>query len=244
MSEYDDLDDLGNLDDAGDDVDSLAAASERIANIAAEKAAEARARMEEGWEPPPRRDPRMDQAVGDWERSCPELYREVTWESISQNTTDEFLNAQAKTERWLERPEGNLLIFGPVGTGKTTLAIAACRELAFRYGWHPRFATATQFFDEVRPEGGSRVEEYIKRRVLLIDDLGAGRNEMTQFESDRLTRLVDERHLNNRITIITSNSNSSTFKAQLGERLYDRILHHSLVVVLNGKSQRVERWSE
>ena len=80
--------------------------------------------------------------------------------------------------------------------------------------------------------------------MLLLDDVGSGRTELTEFEADRLTRLIDERHLNNRITIVTTNLNATDLKALLGERLFDRLVYNSLAVAISGPSQRTGRWTD
>ena len=199
--------------------------------------------MDEGWEPSPRRDLRAEAAVTEWERTCPELFKHVTWESLQHGQKPEFAKVVDRVTPWLARPDGNLIVVGSVGTGKTTLAMGACHELARTQGWHPRFVTAPGFFDQCRP-GGPGVDEFIKRKVLLLDDVGSGRTELTEFEADRLTRLIDERHLNNRITIVTTNLNATDLKALLGERLFDRLVYNSLAVAISGPSQRTGRWTD
>jgi len=221
----------------------MAEAAARIKGLAEQKAAEARERQAEGWEPSPRRDLRAEAAVVEWERSCPELFKHVTWESIQDAPTKEFAEALARTAPWLKNPTGNLIVVGSVGTGKSTLAVAVCHELARTQGWHPRFTTAPGFFDQCRP-GGAGVEDFIKRKVLLLDDIGSGRTDLTEFEADRLTRLIDERHLNNRITIVTTNLNASQLKILLGERLFDRLAFNSHTVAIPGSSQRTGRWED
>ena len=102
-----------------------------------------------------------------------------------------------------------LLLMGPVGTGKTHLAVAALRQLILGKGAHGRFADFTSLVLEIQMtfdgEGSAQtiLRPLVAAEVLVLDELGAGKT--SPWVMDLLYFLVNSRYLEGRTTIFTTN---------------------------------------
>ncbi len=148
-------------------------------------------------------------------------------------------------------PEGSsfLLLYGPVGTGKTFLACAVLRRLLLTFGHSGRFVDFQTLLSRLRdtyakktPEG-SLLGPLQSTDVLVIDELGKGRTE-NEWQLEKLDELIGARYNERRVTILTTNYllagqtyrpppgggpvNESfwreTLPSRIGYRLYDRLL--------------------
>ncbi|MBW2525967.1 MAG: ATP-binding protein [Deltaproteobacteria bacterium] len=119
-----------------------------------------------------------------------------------------------------------LLLMGPVGTGKTHLAVAALQALITDKGVRGRFADFTTLVLEIQMtfdgSGSSRdiLQPLIAAEVLVLDELGAGK--VTPWVMDLLYYLVNTRYVSNRLTIFTTNY-SDFVQAGGQETLTDRV---------------------
>jgi DNA replication protein DnaC len=132
--------------------------------------------------------------------------------------------AREACERWLDgRLHGaatNLYLYGPVGEGKTGLAVAVGREIAkLAEGDRVRFVVTRDWLDDIRrsfageridPDGMTRAAD-----VLILDDLGSERG--TPFALDRLLGLIDWRSRMLLPTIVTTNFAPSELISELGK---------------------------
>lgn len=113
-------------------------------------------------------------------------------------------------EGW-RRDEDNrgLVLYGDVGRGKTHLIVAIARELVFRYGCTARFVEFSHLVADLkggfdRKEGpAARMEELVAADLLIIDELGKGRN--TEWEGTVLDELVSRRYNAVRPILATTN---------------------------------------
>ena len=123
---------------------------------------------------------------------------------------------------------GNLLLIGPVGTGKTFLCNAIAGTL-MEEGFAVLYMTAAEYFDAAaakafgEEEDGSDLDEALESADLLIlDDLGM--EVPNKFSRAALFRTVNERGLAGRSTVISTNLNMNQLSEQYSERVVSRLL--------------------
>jgi DNA replication protein DnaC len=130
-------------------------------------------------------------------------------------------------------------LWGPAGSGKTLLACIFLQEFMLKYAMSGKFIDLSrQFFQRLKRSydntdqsygtSGQILEELIKMPFIVIDDFGVQRN--TDWESEMLYNLIDSRYSDERITIITSNSNITEYKKIAKGRVYSRILEMCRII--------------
>ncbi|CAM5672617.1 Insertion sequence IS5376 putative ATP-binding protein [Streptomyces alboniger] len=138
------------------------------------------------------------------------------------------------------RCQVNVILFGPVGVGRTQVA-QALGHLAVRQGANVRFAKTSRILAELA--GGhadrtreKRIRELIRPDVLILDDFAM--RQLTATQADDLCELVSERQ--GRSLIITSNLAPSDWyplfpNPVVAESLLDRLINTSHQVIRNSK---------
>jgi len=147
-----------------------------------------------------------------------------------------------------------LVLMGPVGTGKTHLAVAALQQIMNEKSppVHGRFADFTSLVLEIQMtfdgSGGSReiLRPLIECDLLVLDELGAGKT--TPWVMDLLYYLVNTRYLNNRLTIFTTNysdfpkkSGEESLTDRVSQRIRSRLWEMCRRIELRGRDYRAER---
>jgi DNA replication protein DnaC len=129
---------------------------------------------------------------------------------------------------WLDDPPSWLLLAGPVGRGKTGLAVAALKAEIER-GKSGLFVESPSLLDRIRQTfddvlGVKEHELYAAVRdieILVIDDLG--KEPPTEWVRARLFTLLNDRYNGRRRTIITTNLTSADLVERIGEASVSRI---------------------
>ena len=150
-----------------------------------------------------------------------------------------------ETLRFIESQE-NLVFLGSSGVGKTHLAvsigIAAAKK---RYSTY--FIKCNNLLQQLKRAKlenrlGDRLKHFTKYKVLIIDELGY--LPIDKDDSKLFFQLIDLRY-EKKSTIITTNINFNSwddifYDAVVANAILDRILHHSHVISISGKSYRLK----
>jgi DNA replication protein DnaC len=160
---------------------------------------------------------------------------------ITAHLRDLDTDIQADVRCWAETDavEGrNLVLFGPVGTGKTHTAIAAVRALFERSAYGALFLPVVELLDQLRPGGpDGALERAAAANVLILDDLGA--EKPSDWTGERLYSIVNRRWLEQRPTVATSNIPPDELAERVGERTYSRLVGCDAVTLkLAGEDRR------
>lgn len=146
------------------------------------------------------------------------------------------------------KSRSGLAIFGNIGTGKTHLAVAVCKEIIRKYLVDAKYISVLRLFDSIKEgfDSGANPMVYLKVcSLLVLDDLGVKRP--SQWASEILFDLVDYRYSENLPIVITSNAGSWEGLRELisdgnniaVERILDRLRNMvGKPVVISGKSWR------
>ena len=132
--------------------------------------------------------------------------------------------ALAEGDAWIEQG-GNLLIFGPSGTGKTHLAAAFGTALVDN-GKRVLFTRTTDLVQKLQaarrdlalPGTLAKLDRF---DVLVLDDLGYVRKD--QAETNVLFELINERYETERSVVITTNLSHEELEEQIGSRTVSRL---------------------
>ena len=182
-----------------------------------------------------------------------ELVRTQNFDALSESYYDgedlkRFRKAAAACRRMAEEFDDvfrNLYLYGTVGTGKSFLSICIAREL-LESGHSVLYFSAAALFDrlsmysfdpKVREDLRSFTSDLYECDLLIIDDLGT---ELTnQFVSAQLFTCLNERHLNRRSTVISTNLSLKEMQARYSDRVFSRITNDYELYKLTGSDIRV-----
>lgn len=160
--------------------------------------------------------------------------------SINKNQINDF-----NSMRFIEMKE-NIIFYGNSGVGKTHLAIAlgvtAAQNRISTY-----FIKCSDLMAQLHKANlEDRLQDKLKKlssyKLLIIDELGY--LPISKEDSKLFFQLVDKRY-EKYSTIITTNINFSEWDGIFGDvvtanAILDRLLHHSNIVTIKGKSFRLK----
>ncbi|MGW2594820.1 DnaA ATPase domain-containing protein [Streptomyces sp. NPDC001515] len=146
----------------------------------------------------------------------------------------------------------SLFLTGPIGVGKTHTAWETCRLwLKAFYGpdraWNGSADIytyrSTALFDALRPDGPDEVRRTLIKTLqdadlVFVDDLAAPK--ATEWTQERLFEIFDERYINQRPVIITSDVLPADLGPVTGPRVASRLgeMCRGSVVLLEGDDRR------
>jgi DNA replication protein DnaC len=205
--------------------------------------------------------------------ACDKCYEKEEQESkarFQQHMEDAYLLRLKNPEEWLEAAGVNSryikcslenfdgtypeippsFITGPVGTGKTHIAVGYLRRDIINNGGRVQFIRAVDLFKQIRGcfrEGSETSEEELMDRYggttfLVLDDLGT--EKVSDFVEQTLYDLIDLRYAEMYPTIITSNLSIAQVAAHYknhGDRLASRICGMGEVYEIKAKDRRLAR---
>ena len=152
-----------------------------------------------------------------------------------------------------------LLLIGPIGTGKTHLAVGIIKELMASKGAASLFYDYRELLKEIQNSYNSSVHvtelevlrPVFETEVLVLDELGAVKP--TEWVWDTVSLILNTRYNNNRTTIITTNfddkpagtlagpraaAREETLGDRIGERMRSRLHEMCRIVRLDGEDFR------
>ena len=143
-----------------------------------------------------------------------------------------------------ERYEGKnwLFIWGPLGTGKTFLTVAAV-QVAIAQEKSVFSIQVPEFLDNMRPDSKviGTMEKAMSVDLLILDDWGKEKNAI--WVGQQLFMLINKRYESGKPTIITSNIDPDEFNRDniTSVAIIERILHRSEIIVLSDKNFRTDK---
>ncbi len=185
----------------------------------------------------------------------PERYRDCSLTNFNE-LTDSQRAAKAVARRFVrEWPalDRGLLIVGPVGVGKTHLAVAVLAELVDTMDVHGVFCDFTDLLARIQAtfsKGSDESEDeilaiYRDTDLLVLDELGARRP--TDWARDILYGLLNTRYNRKRITLLTTNyfdtpekPGGETLELRVGTAMRSRLAEMCQLVPLSGPDYRRE----
>lgn len=150
---------------------------------------------------------------------------------------------------WLDN-NVNLLFFGPPGLGKTHISIAIGLK-AIQAGYTVCFERVSNLIKllktaEIQRSAGFRMNRILKSDLIIIDEIGY--TPIERKEANLFFNLISELYEKASV-VITSNKGFDDWAEMMGDEvmtvaMLDRLLHHSKVFNLSGKSYRIKKEKE
>mgnify|MGYP001598286657 FL=1 len=148
--------------------------------------------------------------------------------------------------RFIDKSE-NVIFLGPPGLGKTHLAISLGRE-AINNGHDVKFLALDKLIEQVEKtiDNGAALHRtlasFLRPKLLILDEVDI--HETQERTSKFLFQLLYQRHEKGS-TIFTSNKAFSEWRKIFGDKtkadmIFDRILHHSTIIPIEGDSYRIK----
>lgn len=142
----------------------------------------------------------------------------------------------------------NILFYGTVGTGKSFLSACIANEL-LQKGNFVLYFSASAFFDTLArytfDDSGNRqnladfCSDIYGCDLLIIDDLGT--ENTNSFVNSELFVCLNERHMRNHATIISTNLNLKELKERYSDRVLSRISSNFELCKLTGADIRIQK---
>lgn len=137
-----------------------------------------------------------------------------------------------------------LLLYGPVGTGKTHAAACIANELIDqgRPCLVTNFARITNTLQGMFDGKQRYLDDFNRLDLLVIDDLAAERD--TSYMNEMIFNIIDSRYRSGKPLIVTSNLTQAELTAPCSvdkERIYSRLLEMCVPVEVKGADRREKK---
>ena len=147
------------------------------------------------------------------------------------------------------RGSGNLLFTGAPGLGKTFLSACIAREVSTA-GFSVVYDTAAHIFQQFESGKFGRdnpfeedpereINRYLNCDLLIMDDLGT--EMLTSFVQSAFYRIINDRLINNRKTILSTNLTPGELGARYGAAVGSRIQGEYDILQFYGKDIRIRK---
>jgi len=174
------------------------------------------------------------------------LQRTLDRFEITKGNKKPFSMIKSYVESFNSDVSVGIMLVGPVGTGKTHLAIAILQEL-IKKGHAGAYVTVPELLDEIRDSissdvkgGSAKLMQLVKTiPVLVLDDMGT--EKATEWVRERLFVIINARYEDMKPTIITTNCGIEELQERIGERTVSRLWEMCKGVVLEGEDRRKRR---
>ncbi len=136
-----------------------------------------------------------------------------------------------------------VIFYGTVGTGKTYMAAAIANELISK-GWYVHVTNLNTMLSSLwnTQDKLDYIRKLKRYDMIVIDDLGAEHRSKSGIEIDKLGEVIDELERSDKLLIVTTNEDLSTFahpSTDQEARVYDRLLRMcQFQIEMKGKSRR------
>ena len=140
----------------------------------------------------------------------------------------------------------NLFIYGATGVGKTFLTNCIAKEI-MDASYSVVYVSAIKLFDILADNAFNRetaddrevYSNIFECDLLIIDDLGT--ELINSFTSSQLFNCINERYLNKKSVIISTNLSLSDIREHYSERVFSRITSNYTLLKIFGNDLRIEK---
>lgn len=179
--------------------------------------------------------------------SAGERYRGCTLESFDCQELQQRRVVAALRDYLNTESHDNVILYGPVGTGKDHLAFALCKS-AVKSGRTVRWINGQKWFGIVRDamdtdrSEASLISDLARADVLCLSDPLPPVGSLTQFQATMLYRVVDARYSKGLPTVCTINvATDAEADERMGPATWDRLCHSAWKLFCNWESFRVPK---
>lgn len=178
----------------------------------------------------------------------PDDYMEETTGQTPRDNMRNILNIARNFVADFDSIQGNLLLYGNTGVGKTFLTHCIAKELLDQ-SHTVVYLTSLKLFDILETykfdrdmsysEKNAAVSYILDSDLLIIDDLGTELN--NSFTSSQLYQCIDTRLNHKRSTIISTNLSFDDLREQYSERIFSRLTSNYTLLKLTGDDIRLKK---
>lgn len=177
-----------------------------------------------------------------------ENFSTLSYEFYEGEDLERFKNAVETSRKFIKNFNSgyhNLFFYGTVGTGKSFLSGCVAKELienghsVIYFSASGLFDTLSKYkFDYKNTENLHKIyEDLFQCDLLIIDDLGT--EYTNNIINSELFSMINERHLQKRSTVISTNLSLEDFRNRYSDRIFSRITSNYDICKLTGPDIRM-----